>query len=264
MAHTSHVTSADGTRIEYERTGEGPPLVMVDAAGSYRGFGPMTGLSDLLAAGHTVFTYDRRGRGASGDAPPYLVDREVEDLAAVVDAAGGTASIYAFSSGGLLAMQAVVAGLSIPRMVLFEPPIQMEADPPPESDLTREMVRLIEAGRPDEAAMHFQRSIGVPAEILDGMRDQPFWPDFVAVAHTLVYDCKLSDATSLDTAAKVTVPALILDSQGSSDDLTGWAASVAAAMPSASHLSMEGEWHGIPHEALAPVVTEFLLRSATP
>ncbi|QYN36274.1 alpha/beta hydrolase [Pseudonocardia sp. DSM 110487] len=248
------VTSNDGTAIAYERAGAGPALVLVDPALGYREFDNVRGLGKLLTARFTVYSYDRRGRGQSGDTPPYAVEREVEDLAAVISEAGGSACVYGFSSGALLALQAAEAGVPIEKLVLMEPPIGTDDDPA-DTAFTAEMESLVAAGRRREAVERFLAAVGVPVEILAGMA--PSMPALDAVAHTIVYDCLISNATTTGLLAKVPTPTLVLDSQGSSDDLTGWAAGVAAALPDARYRSLPGGWHGVPVEVLEPVVTEF-------
>jgi pimeloyl-ACP methyl ester carboxylesterase len=240
--------------IAYECAGEGPGLVLVDPALGYSGFDNVRGLGERLAADFTVYSYDRRGRGGSGDTLPYAVEREVEDLAAVIAEAGGSACVYAFSSGGLLALQAAAAGVPIEKLVLMEPPIGTDDDPA-DAAFTAEITELVAAGRRREAVERFLTGCGVPPDVLAGMA--PSMPALEAVAHTIVYDCLISDATTRGLLAKVSTPTLVLDSQGSSDDLTGWAASVAAALPDARHRSLPGGWHGVWVEVLAPVVAEF-------
>ncbi|SDM29109.1 Lysophospholipase, alpha-beta hydrolase superfamily [Geodermatophilus siccatus] len=253
------VRSADGTVIAFERTGSGPPLVLVDAAGHFRGLSSFSaGLIDLLARDFTVVHHDRRGRGDSGDTPPYAVEREVEDLAALIEDVGGAACLYGFSSGGLVALQAAARGLPIPAMVLLEPPIGSVEDRPAQAAFTVELEALVSAGRRDAALEHFLSSIGVPAEMVAEMRGSPAWTAMESVAHTLVYDSRVSEATTTELRAAVTVPTLVLDSQGSSDDLTGMAASVAAQLRSGSHRSLPGSWHGVADEDLAAVLVEFL------
>jgi pimeloyl-ACP methyl ester carboxylesterase len=248
------VTSRDGTVIACERAGAGPALVVVDPALGYREFDNVRVLGERLAADFTVYSYDRRGRGHSGDTLPYAVEREVEDLAAVISEAGGTACVYAFSSGGLLALQAAAVGVPIEKQVLMEPPIGTDDDPA-DVAFTAEITELVAAGRRREAVERFLTACGVPPEVLVGMA--PSMPALDAVAHTIVYDCLISTATTSKLLAKVPTTSLVLDSQGSSDDLTGWAASVAAALPNGRHRSLPGGWHGVPVEDLAPVVAEF-------
>jgi pimeloyl-ACP methyl ester carboxylesterase len=250
------VNSADGTPIAFERVGAGPPLLMVDAAGSYRDFRPLRPPVELLAEHFTVYLYDRRGRGASGDTQPYAVEREVDDLAALVAEAGGSAPVYAMSSGGLLALHAAAGGLAIPKLALFEPPIEPSEVPAGETAFTAELAGLVADGRRRDAVELFHRGIGVPDDVMAQMTPA-VWAALEAVAPTLVYDCRLSDAMSLQLVRSVTAPTLVLDSQGSSADLTGMSAAVVKALPNGSHRSLAGAWHGVPDETLAPVLVEF-------
>jgi hypothetical protein len=166
--------------------------------------------------------------------------------------------VYAFSSGGLLALQAAAHGLPITRMALLEPPINAtEEERSAGLRLTAELTELLAAGRRGDAAEHFNRAIGVPEEMIAGMRDAPFWPAFEASAHTLAYDCAISNATSLELLGSVKPPTLVLDSEGSSDDLTGFAAAIVDALPNGTHRSLPGEWHGVDAAVLAPVLTQF-------
>jgi pimeloyl-ACP methyl ester carboxylesterase len=256
MNVVNRVTSSDGTSIAFERAGAGPALIVVDAAGNYRDFRPLRAPVERLAADFTVHVYDRRGRGASTDTLPYAVDREIDDLAALIGEAGGSANVYAMSSGCLLALHAAASGLAIPRLALFEPPIEPNEAPTGESDFTTELAELVAAGRRRDAVAFFHRGIGVPEEVMAQMTP-PVWAALEAVAHTLVYDCKLSEAMSLRLVRSVTVPTLVVDSQGSSGELTGMAATVVEALPNSTHRSLAGEWHGVPDQTLAPVLTEF-------
>jgi pimeloyl-ACP methyl ester carboxylesterase len=249
------VISSDGTAIAFERAGAGPALIMVDAAGSYRDFRPLRPPVELLAEHFAVYVYDRRGRGDSGDTPPYAVEREVDDLAALIADAGGSASVYAMSSGGLLALHAAASGLAIPKLALFEPPMGAEDDRPAELAFTAELAELVSAGRRRDAVELFHRG-SVPDEIIAQMTP-PVWAALEAVAHTLVYDSIISNATSLELVSSVTVPTLVLDSQGSTGDLTGMAAAVVEALPNGTARSLAGAWHGVPDEVLAPILAEF-------
>src|ERR687894_1001306 len=201
------VTSSDGTVIAYERAGAGPALVLVDPALGYRGFDNVRGLGERLTADFTVYSYERRGRGDSGDTLPYAVEREVEDLAAVIAEAGGSACIYGFSSGALLALQAAAAGVPIERLVLMEPPIGTDDDPA-DAAVTAEIAELVAAGRRREAVERFLRDM--PPEALAGL--EGVMPALEAVAPTLVYDCLISNATTTRLLAKVSTPTLVLDS----------------------------------------------------
>jgi pimeloyl-ACP methyl ester carboxylesterase len=263
MEHTTSatVTSTDGTVIAYERTGQGPALILIDAAGHYREFTSFAGLIYLLAPRFTVYHYDRRGRGRSTDTLPYAVEREVDDLAALINEAGESASLYAFSSGGLLALHAAATGLPISRMALLEPPIERDEDRSAQRAFTTELANLVAAGQPENAVEFYLTSIGVPDDIVEDMRGSASWSAMASVAPTLVYDSLISEATSFDLLTSVTLPTLVLDSEGSSDDLIGMAATVAGALPNGSHRSLAGEWHGVSDEVLAPVLIDFFIGS---
>jgi pimeloyl-ACP methyl ester carboxylesterase len=250
------VRSADGTRIAFDREGDGPPLILVEPALHYREFSSFGGLVPLLSRDLSVYAYDRRGRGESTDTAPYSPDREVEDLEALIAEAGGPAHLYGYSSGALLAVRAAAYGLPIGRVALLEPPLQDDDAERPDP-LTRDLAELVGAGRNGDAVEHFHESIGVPAEFVDSMRSTPEWAKMEAIAHTLVYDCTISDTTTAALLRSVEISALVLDSEGSSDNLTGWAATVAAQLPHGSHRSLAGEWHSVPDEVLAPVLLEF-------
>jgi pimeloyl-ACP methyl ester carboxylesterase len=256
MSVAGRVTSSDGTSIAFQRAGDGPPLICVDAAGSYSGFRPFPAPVELLAPHFTVYVYDRRSRGQSGDTPPYAPQREVDDLAALIAEAGGSAYVYAFSSGGLLALHAAAGGLAIPKLALFEPPIEPNERATGESAFTAELAELVAAGRRRDAVEFFNRGTGVPEELMAQMTPE-VWAALEAVAHTFVYDCRISDATSLELLRSVKAPTLVIGSQDSGDELAGMAATVAGALPNGTHRSLAGEWHGAPGEALAPVLTAF-------
>ncbi|GII93427.1 alpha/beta fold hydrolase [Sinosporangium siamense] len=255
------VTSRDGTHIAFERVGTGPTLILVDAAGGFRRNGPMPSLAEHLAGSFTVVTYDRRGRGESGDTLPYAVDREVEDLASLIGANGGAAFVHGFSSGAALALLGAAARLPISALSLLEPPIVLD-QPPHDDDLAAEIEALVTAGRRADAVEHFSVSIGVPAEIIKGMRQAPFFPLMESVAHTLAYDCRITPAVTRATLTSVTAPSLVISSEASDDRLRGWAQAVAAALPEGHHLALKGEWHGVPNETLAPALTDFFRHSA--
>lgn len=152
------------------------------------------------------------------------------------------------------------AGLAISKLALLEPPIGSDADRSAQSAFTAELAKLVGDGRRDAAVEHFLTGIGVPVEMVAGMRGSESWSAMEAVAHTLVYDSLISEATTQQLLASMTVLVLVLDSEGSDDDLSGVAATVARSIPAASHRSLAGEWHGVADEILAPVLIEFLLR----
>jgi pimeloyl-ACP methyl ester carboxylesterase len=250
------VTSSDGTSIAFERVGTGPAVVLVDAAGNFRGFSPMPQLADALSQDFTVFTYDRRGKGASTDTLPYAVDREIDDLQALIDAAG-SAFVHGFSSGAILGLMAAERGAGIAKLSLLEPPLRVEDTPPPPSGLGGEVAKLIVTGRRGEAYERWLTGIGVPAEMIAGMRTSPLWPALEATAHTLVYDSLITGSMPPGRLAAISTPALVVASEGSTGQLRDWARGVAEALPNASARFLPGTWHGVAAEHLAPALTAF-------
>ena len=256
MSSSMQAKSSDGTPISYDRTGNGPALILVEPAGHYRERSAFDALAPLLTPDFSVIRYDRRGRGLSGDMPPYDPSREVEDLAALIAAVGGQAFVYGYSSGALVALHTAAAKVPIVGMVLLEPPLQQEAKAGPDP-LTEELVALVQAGRPEDAVAHFHAAIGVPQEMVDEMRGGEAWAKMVGIAPTLVYDCMLSDAMSPEICRAVTTPVLVLDSEGSSDDLTCSSAQAAQLIPNARHKSLPGEWHTVAPELIAAELRRF-------
>jgi pimeloyl-ACP methyl ester carboxylesterase len=252
-------TSGDGTAIAFERTGAGPAVILVDGAMCFRGFGPMGPLAALLASDFTVFTYDRRGRGDSGDTLPYAVDREVDDLQALIDAAGGSAYLYGMSSGGVLGLHAAARGLAIPKLAMFEPPLPVADDPGPQLGLLRELAGMVAADRRGDAVERFQTAIGIPEQALAQMRHAPFRPALEAIAHTLVYDTTITSSLRLERLSAITTPALVIDSTGSTGEMRASAQAACDALPHAQHRSLSGQFHDVPAEVLAPVLREFMI-----
>jgi pimeloyl-ACP methyl ester carboxylesterase len=251
-----NLRSADGTSIAFEWTGTGPALILVDGAMCYRGAGPMGPLAALLASEFTVFTYDRRGRGQSADTSPYAIDREIEDLAALVEAAGGSAYAYGVSSGAVLALLGAERGLDIPALALFEPPLSAQP-----GNLRAELAELVAAGRMGDAVEHFQLSIGIPAEAVAEMRHAPFRAALEAIAPTLVYDTTITGSLPIDRLASIGTPALVVASAESAGPLRSAAEAVAHALPNGRHITLPGRFHDVPAEDLAPALGEFFGRS---
>lgn len=256
MSSSKSAISADGTPIAFSAEGNGPPLILVEPAAHFRAFSAFTGLVPLLIDRFTVITYDRRGRGESGDAPDYMPLREVEDLDAIIAAIGGPVFAYGYSSGALLALHAAAAGSAIRALALLEPPVELDR-PPTGDPLTQELEVLLSEGGREAAVEHFHRAIGVPDDMIDAMRGSEAWSMMTSVAPTLVHDCRISEATTRELLASVNIPAHVFDSAGSTDDLTGSAAAVARLLPDARHTSLEGEWHGVAPELIAAELIGF-------
>ncbi|MBM7790403.1 alpha/beta fold hydrolase [Tenggerimyces flavus] len=252
------VTSNDGTTIAYERHGAGPALVAVDAAMNGGDHRPLPAPVSQLAEHFTVYVYDRRGRGGSGDTAPYAVEREVEDLAAVIEAAGGSAYVYGMSSGSLLALHAAARRLPITKLALFEPPIEPREELTGESAFTVAMTALVSAGRRREAVEFLLREIGVPADLVASMPPES-WAGQEALVHTMLYDCAISDGTTLPMIRSVRVPTLLLASEASGSELGGMAELVAKELPNATFRSVAGKWHGPSPDAMVAALREFFL-----
>jgi pimeloyl-ACP methyl ester carboxylesterase len=253
---TTNVLSADGTSIALDRRGEGRTLILVNGAGAYSAFNPATSLATMLAGDFTVITYDRRGRGLSRDTLPYSVEREVEDIAALIDHHGDEAFLYGGSSGGLLVLQAAAAGLAIPRLAVFEPPFGF--DEVTDAGFTASLAALVDESRRSAAVEFFYDGIGVPPEVLSGMAPADR-EALEAVAHTLVYDCLVSEAITIETLQAVTAPTLVIASHDTSAEIAGWAEMVAEVLPNGTHVSLPGEWHQVADKDIARQLTAFFL-----
>ncbi|WP_395295743.1 alpha/beta fold hydrolase [Kitasatospora hibisci] len=257
------VISADGTPIAYSATGTGPAVVLVDGALCHRTFGPSAAIAEQLATHHTVHTYDRRGRGESGDTAPFTVDRGIEDLAAVIAAAGGSAHVLALSSGAALALRAAPRGIGITRLAVYEPPFSTE-DGQRERfvQYAADLEAALADDRRGDAVAHFMAFAGMPSEMVDQMRGAPVWPLFEAVAPTLAYDAEALGASTgavvpADTLAEIAVPTLVIDGGASPELLRAPARAVAAAIPDAEHETLEGQTHEVAADALTPVLLKF-------
>ncbi len=255
----SDITSADGTRIEYDQTGSGPAVILISAGPTDRNSNAE--LAGLLADSCTVINYDRRGRGGSGDTAPYSVDREVEDLRVVAEAAGGPVSLFGTSGGAFLAFRAAAAGMPCTSVAAWEPPYIMEGSRPPvPADYAEQQASLAKQGDPGAMVELFMASaVGMPPEFVAGMRQAPFWGFLEAAASpALVYDAELAGDFSLDTGelAKVSCPVLVLDG-GTTPWLSHAADAVAAAAPAAARQTLTGQQHNVEATALAPALARF-------
>ncbi len=259
------VTSRDGTSIAYDRSGEGPPVILVGGAFQHRAIDPRTAqLAALLAARFAVYHYDRRGRGDSGDTPPYSVEREVEDLDALIGAAGRSALVFGMSSGGVLALAAAARGPAITKLALYELPFRLDESARLASkSYSRQLTALLAEGRRSDAAALAMRTFGAPVEAVAGMRQTPIWALFEAVAPTLAYDDAIMGDGSLPTEwlASVNTPTLVMDGGASPEWLRDAARALAGALPNARHRTLEGQTHDVAPEVLAPVLAEFFEES---
>jgi pimeloyl-ACP methyl ester carboxylesterase len=214
----------------------------------------------------TVYAYDRRGRGESGDTPPYAVDREVEDIDALISEAGGSAFAYGHSSGAKLALDATARGLAITKLALYEPPFIIDDSRPGlPGEYVATLQELASSGRRGDAVAYFMTTgVGLPAEFADQMRTAPMWPALEELAPTLVYDGMIMEDTMSgralpgEWATSVTVPTLVMDGGQSPPWQRNAVQSLADLLPHAQRRSLEGQDHDVSPEALAPVLVEFL------
>jgi pimeloyl-ACP methyl ester carboxylesterase len=257
------VTSKDGTTIAFDQSGKGPALILVDGALQYRAFDQgMAQLAALLEQHFTVFHYDRRGRGDSTDTQPDAVEREIEDIEALIDEAGGSAFVFGISSGAALAMEAAIKlGDKIKKLAMYEAPYNDEDDARQAWKTYRKQLKeLLTAGRQGDAVGLFMMLVGMPADQVPGMRQHPMWPMWEAVAPTLAYDAAaLGEDASVPTgrAASVAMPALIMDGGASYPFMHVTATALANAISNAQHRTLEGQTHDVAPEAIAPVLIEF-------
>jgi pimeloyl-ACP methyl ester carboxylesterase len=265
------VTSRDGTTIAYEQSGTGPVLIIVAAALSDRS--DTRKLAGLLSSRFTVINYDRRGRGRSTDTQPYAVEREIEDIAALVDVGGGSASVFGSSSGAVLALRAAASGLPITGLALFEPPFRLTLDGGvPASPLEAELRALLDADRRGDAVRRFMSvEMGVPGIGFVFMRLWPgLWKSMTAMAPTILYDLAVMDGTTVGGPlpaewAQATTPTLVMDGAKSEGRLRSAAAALAELLPNALHRTLEGQSHAAPvmnPKSVAPIVADFLERTS--
>jgi pimeloyl-ACP methyl ester carboxylesterase len=257
----NQVRSKDGTTIAYERSGNGPALILVDGALCSRAFGPSPKLATLLAQHFTVYAYDRRGRGQSGDTQPYSPAREVEDIAALVEAAGGSAFLLGLSSGGALALQAAASGLPVRRLVAYETPYVDDSGQGGGAVHEGQLKRLLAEGNRGGAVKYFMKDmVGVPAPIVVMMRVMPWiWRKLEAVAHTLPYDAAVMTAFRVPRArfASIGVPALVMNGAKTDRRLLEAARRIVDAIPAAHHRELAGQTHNVKPDVLTPAVVEF-------
>lgn len=262
------VTSKDDTTIAFDKVGSGPAVILVSGATAYRAFDPfMAHLAELLGKHFTVYNYDRRGRGESGDTQPFAKEREIEDLQALVEDAGGTARVFGISSGAVLTLDAAAATPGITRVVMYEPTLIVDdSRQPVPADYAAHLMRLSVEGKRDEAFEYFLiQAVGIPAEYIGGIKqDQATWSGVTRVAHTIAYDAAFvgdvmqGKPLPPDRWTKVTVPVLVVDGGASDAWMHHGADALAQALPHASRHTLAGQTHMVDPNVLAPILIEFL------
>ena len=258
------VISKDGTAIAFDRSGRGPAIILVDGALCYRASGPMGPLVAVLAPHFTVYSYDRRGRGESGDTAPYAVEREVEDIEALLQEAGGSAFVYGISSGAALALEAANRLPGIEKLALYEAPfIVDDSRPPLPEDYLARLNGLIASDSRGGAVKLFLSMVGVPAVVLFVMGLTPVWRKLKAVAHTLPYDITIvkdnqrGKPLAAGRWASVTVPTLAMDGGKSPAWIRHGMAALSRVLPNAKLRTLEGQTHMVKPSVLAPALVEF-------
>ncbi|MEP6619681.1 MAG: alpha/beta hydrolase [bacterium] len=263
----SSVQSRDGTVIAFDRTGAGPALIIVDGALCSRSFGPSPKLAPLLAPHFTVYTYDRRGRGESGNTLPWSKQREVEDIEALVKEAGGSAYLFGMSSGAALSLEAANSIRGITKLALYEAPLILDdTHPPLSADFQRGLDDAVREDRRSDALTMFMKLVGMPGIMVFVMQFTPPWKKLKAVAHTLPYDIAMvadkQQGRPLDAGvwSSVTVPTLAMDGGKSPAYMRNGMRAVAAALPHATYRTLEGQTHMVNEKVVAPVLVEFFAR----
>jgi pimeloyl-ACP methyl ester carboxylesterase len=258
------VFSKDGTAIAFDRIGNGPPVILVDGALCYRGMGQSGQLAELLAQHFTVFTYDRRGRGASGDTAPYAVEREVEDIAALLGEAGGAAFVWGTSSGAALALEAANRLSGIRKLALYEAPFIVDDTRPTTENGWDRISGAVAVDRRSEAVKLFLKLVGVPGFVRLLMPLMiPVWSKLKAVAHTLPYDGAIvrdnqrGKPLSAGRWASVTIPVLVMDGGNSPVWMRHANRALASVLPHAQCRTLVGQTHMLKPKAHAPILVEF-------
>jgi len=260
---TNRVRSPDGTAIAFDRSGDGPPVIVVAGALSTRWVAAP--LAALLAPHFSVIAYDRRGRGDSGDTPPYAVEREIEDIEALIAEAGGSSFVYGHSSGAALALRAAANGVAIRKLAIYEPPFIVDDGRSPLTEVySSRLVELLSAGhRGDAVELFMTEGVGAPAEVVAQMRSGPMWPAMEELAHTIAYDDMVMGDTLSgrplpdEWASAVTVPTLVMDGGKSPPWMHHATRALADLLPHAELRTLEGQDHGAAPEAVAPILAAF-------
>jgi pimeloyl-ACP methyl ester carboxylesterase len=264
MTVVEKVRSKDGTEIAYDRVGDGPALVLVGAAWNDRM--SAVPLAELLAGEFTAYTYDRRGRGDSGDIAPYAVEREIEDLTAVIETAGGSAYAFGVSSGASLALEAAAGGAPISKLAMYEPPyIVDDSRPPIPDDYVEHLDQLASEGKRNEILRYFMTAAaGMPAEMAEQMAGSPMAQAMEPLAHTVAYDGRVMLRGGMNGkplpkrwTGTVTVPALVMDGGASPAWMRNAARALVSILPDVQYRTLEGQDHAAPPDVLAPELEDF-------
>lgn len=257
------IRSKDGTTIAYVTVGDGPPVVLVPGAlNDHRGRASGLPLAEQLRAKSTVVCFDRRGRGESGDTAPWALEREIDDIAALIDRVGGRANVYGMSSGGMLALEAAMAGVPIEKLAVYEPPYIVEGTRARvASDYRARLAKAVAEGRPGDAVETFMtEAVQMPAAAVAHIKSQPFWPHLASFGPSLLHDAAIAGDGSLPAAerlARVRMPALVLDGGASPPWMRAGVHALAQALPDATHRTLDGQTHDVDPALLGAALAEF-------
>lgn len=257
------ITSKDGTKIAYEVRGIGPALLLVDGAMCSRDMGPMPAIADALSDKFSVWIFDRRGRGGSGNNLPWTMEKEIDDITALLDAMGDNPMMFGISSGALLAARAAAGG-KVTRLALFEAPMIVDGTHPPmPADFVPGIERHVANGKPSEAAKDFMRYVGMPGIALFIMSMLPFWKKVTVNAHTLPYDLSFVEPYQAGKPLKksdwadISMPVLVMDGGKSPTYMRNAQKQWADILPDAQYKTLPGQTHNVKTDAIAPELRTF-------
>ncbi len=256
------VFSKDFTVIACDKQGQGPVVILVDGALAYRSFGPMPELAKLLSTDFTVVTYDRRGRGNSGNNKPFAVEREIEDIEALIDATGGSAYLYGVSSGGCLVLEtAIKLGEKIKKIAVYEAPYNSDETALEEwRKYNNQLMKFLAENRKGDAVALFMAFVGTPLDQIEGMRKTPMWSMLEAVAPTLAYDASAMGTDSkvpVERISHITASTLVMCGGSGAPFIKQTALTLSKALPNAKFRTIEGQTHAVASEVIAPILSEF-------
>ena len=262
MKTKGKIISRDGTEIVFEKMGSGPAIILVDGAFCSKDFGPMPKLAPLLSKSFTVFIYDRRARGESGDTMPYKIEKEIEDIEALIKSAGGSAFLFGISSGAILSIQAVASGLNVPKLAILEPPYVGNQGGKRPGDAVQQLRNMIAEGRKEDAVkFYLTKVMGAPGIVLFILRLTPNWSKMKANANSLPYDVEVCGNFEMpkEMISSLTTPTLVIDSKGSPETLRKSVELVANTLPNGKRKSLKGSVHDVPPKILAPELIHFFM-----
>lgn len=255
------ILSKDGTPLAYDIYGSGPALIFITGATCFRLFEPVLHDVQVIAQEFTVYNYDRRGRGDSGNTLPYVIERELEDIEAMLEAAGGKAYLYGHSSGAILALEATLRlNGKVSKLVMHDPAYASdEADQNEFEKMGQELEALLAKGKNEEAISFFLQGIGLPPEVITGMQHSPQWATMEALAPTLAYDTRLASSLApVERISQLTTPTLIVIGEESPPSIHEVAHQLGQALPKAERSQLAGQDHLADPEVLLPVLSSFL------